>query len=110
MRKILAPLLALVLMGSGTVVFGATIVGAHDCVEWTKEPENGKWQWLLGYLSGMNVMHGFNDATPKDPLGSLRSVDQLTQWLDSYCRKNPTSRMDAAGSELFIELMKQSQK
>jgi hypothetical protein len=110
MRKILAPLLALVLIGTATVACGATIVGAHGCVEWTKQPENGKWQWLLGYLSGMNVMHEFNDATPKDPLAALRSVDQLTQWLDSYCQKNPASRMDAAASELFIELMKQSRK
>lgn len=110
MRNILATLLALILIGSGTATFGATMVGSHACIEWTQNPENGKWQWLLGYLSGLSVMHEFNDATPKDPLAALRSVDQLTQWLESYCQKNPASQMDAAASALFIELMKQSQK
>ena len=110
MRNILAPLLALILIGFGTTAYGATMVGSHGCVEWTRDPENGKWQWLLGYLSGLNVMHEFNGAAPKDPLAALRSVDQLTQWLNNYCQKNPTSRMDAAASALFVELMKQSQK
>lgn len=110
MRKTLAPLFAMMLIGSATASYGATIVGGHDCDEWTRRPSDGKSQWLLGYLSGLNVMHEFNEGNPKDPLAAVRSPNQLYQWMDSYCRKNPSSRLDAGASEMFIELMKQKQK
>ena len=85
-----------------------TTFGQPDCGQWLTEKTVGRRAWLVGYLSGMNVVHVV--STPENrnsnPLKELSSIDQAFVWMDDYCRKNPLDNLTFGGLSLFTELMK----
>lgn len=89
---------------SGASVLAETVFGSKDCGEWIRSPTDAKRQWLIGYMSGLSIMHTLNDRK-SDPLEKINSADQIYLWMDNYCRKNPLNRVTLGGVELFLELM-----
>lgn len=83
-----------------------TVFGAPDCGEWVAQASNSKKGWLLGYMSGLNVMHDVQNLKPESPLGKLNSADQSFLWMDNYCKTNPLKTVVDGGWELFKELRK----
>lgn len=41
----------------------------------------------------------------RDPLGRLKSAQQVYVWMDNYCKANPLKTVTEAGYELVVELM-----
>ena len=71
-----------------------------SCGKWTntlKDKPNHErlTQWVLGYLSGVNV-----HQTGPDFLRD-RDADSLTAWIDDYCRRNPLHHVNQALFELL---------
>ena len=92
--------------------YGNTIRGAPDCGDWiaSRNAAPNPFEayargWLLGYLSGFNVMLDVMDAPAPDHLISP-SPKQIYLWVDNYCKQNPLATIDRAGNDLFIELEK----
>lgn len=83
----------------------AVTFGGADCGEWIRSPSEPKRQWLIGYMSGLNMMHFFNE-NKGDPLDKINSAQQIYLWMDNYCRDNPLKRVSIGAETLFIELMK----
>ena len=96
-RTALSLILALTCMTAS----GATVFGNHDCGRWIKDRSGHAKSWLLGYLSGLNLL-GSTDK--QDPLDQLRSAEQAFVWMDNYCQKDPLSTVAAGARELYIEL------
>ncbi len=83
-----------------------TIFGVPDCGGWIKQASEPQKGWLLGYMSGLNVMHGMANLKPENPLGKLSSANQIYLWMDNYCKRNPLKDVSSGGFELFMEMMK----
>jgi hypothetical protein len=83
-----------------------TVFGAPDCGGWIKQGSNPQKGWLLGYMSGLNVIHDVESLKPVDPLSKLNSADQAFLWMDNYCKTNPLKNVSDGGWELFKELRK----
>jgi hypothetical protein len=71
-----------------------------SCGKWTntlKDRANHErlTQWVLGYLSGVNV-----HQTGPDFLRD-RDADGLKAWIDIYCRRNPLHHVNQAVFELL---------
>ena len=62
-------------------------------------------EWVVGFLSGLNVMHDQARRQPPNPLDRLNSMDQAFVWIDNFCKANPLRKLDGAASELFDELI-----
>ena len=88
-------------------VQAASVWGQSDCGEWVNTSKSNLTvkAWLLGYMSGIGVMHELNDSTD-NPLGKIKSAQQIYVWMDNFCQKNPLKTVSDAGVELFIELRK----
>jgi len=61
--------------------------------------------WVIGYLSGLNLMLAAKDAQAKDHLISA-SPNQIYFWIDNYCKQNPLKTVYRAANDLFIEMGK----
>ena len=83
-----------------------TVFGGPDCGEWVAQANNSKKTWLLGYMSGLNVMHDVENLKPQNPLNKLNSADQIFLWMDNYCKNNPLKTVIDGGWALFKELRK----
>lgn len=99
------------LMASGTVSAQASSTfsrfGMSDCGQWLEKKNETRKAWLLGYLSGQNVLWAMRaeaDKLPRDPLGKLNSASQAFVWIDNYCRKFPLKTVADGADLLFIEL------
>jgi hypothetical protein len=90
-------------------VMSQTYLGAPDCGEWVRQSKErpSDRAWLLGFMSGLNMMYGVQPSTRKndDPLGSINSAQQIYAWMDNYCQKNPLQGTHQGGFELYLELM-----
>lgn len=82
-----------------------TTFGSPDCGQWVAEKASHRRGWLMGYLSGMNVIHNATNGTPRNPLAALSSPDQAYLWMDNWCKANPLKQVSEGGMELFVELM-----
>jgi hypothetical protein len=74
-----------------------------SCDKWINAPEDtGERaqlrQWVLGYLSGINL-----ESRDADFLRG-RDADGLTAWIDSYCQRNPQHPLPQAVYQLILEL------
>ena len=83
-----------------------TVYGTPDCGGWIKQGSSQQKGWLLGYMSGLNVMHEVESLKPVNPLKNLNSADQAFLWMDTYCQKNPLENVGEGGWKLFKELRK----
>lgn len=80
------------------------VFGGPDCGNWIKEPTPSRKSWLLGFLSGLNVLHDELNRKPDDPLDQIGSSQQIVLWMDNYCQANPLERVATGGWALFEEL------
>lgn len=90
-------------LGSATAQT-TTSIGAPDCGQWVKQSNPSDRWWLLGHLSGMNVLHDLAGLKPANPLRTLSSADQAYLWMDNYCKANPLKSVDDGALSLFTEL------
>lgn len=82
----------------------STMIGQPDCGAWVRSNRQSDRAWLLGYLSGINQMNNAANKKPTDPLGALKSADQIFLWMDNWCKANPLKKVGEGGAELFVEL------
>ena len=59
--------------------------------------------WVLGYLSGMNLVWNAEHKTPAEPLSALSSLYELFAWMDLYCHSNPQQHLGRGAIVLFFE-------
>jgi hypothetical protein len=104
-------LLIAAILFSSSVCWGQasyTTFGQPDCGQWLKQPSATQQTWLFGFISGLNAMndfHAFSRGQPQqDLLKKLSSSDQLVVWMDTYCQRNPLSKLGEAGFILLREL------
>ena len=83
-----------------------------------REPDCGMWlttrspdvkDWVLGYLSGMNLVWNAERKTPAEPLTALTSLDEVFSWMDFYCHTNPQQYLGRGAIVLFFELVKRKE-
>ncbi len=86
-------------------------LGMPNCGRWIKNKENSKpnsptWQdvvnnaWLMGYLSGLNADERKGNFLAK------ASGEQLTLWMENYCKAHPLNDLADGSQALASELMK----
>ncbi len=49
-------------------------------------------------------MYNAANKKPTNPLGTLKSADQIFLWMDNWCKANPLKKVGEGGAELFVEL------
>ena len=85
-----------------------TTIGVSDCGQWINQQNVARKAWLLGFLTGLDVMWtrwSMNTMkTIVHPLDKLNSAEQAYVWMDNYCRANPLENVGNGGVLLFIEL------
>lgn len=86
-----------------------TVVGDSDCAHWSQDPAAAKASWLLGYLSGMNIVWSGEGKSPRNPLGHFTTAAQAYRWMDGFCRLNPGKKISDGASVLFFELASKKQ-
>jgi hypothetical protein len=86
-------------------VKASSVWGESDCGEWVNTPKSNLTvkAWLLGFMSGLGVMYELKDAT-ENPMGKIKSAQQIYVWMDNFCQKNPLKTVSDGGIELLIEL------
>lgn len=94
--------IVIALLLSHSASYAVRIYGTYDCGQWFVKRELAK-SWLLGYLSGVNVMLA-DEKIKYDPLGKLNSAEQAFLWVDNYCKGNPLETLESAGMKLYLEL------
>lgn len=65
--------------------------------------------WVLGYLSGMNLVWNAERMTPAEPLAALTSLDEVFSWMDFYCHTNPQQQLGRGAIVLFFDLVKRKE-
>jgi hypothetical protein len=93
----------------GTPAWAAASWGEPDCDEWQYVGSTNLKDWLLGYLSGMNVAWAAEGRTPARPLTALSSVEEPFVWMDRYCRANPRESIGRGAIVLFFELVRRKE-
>jgi hypothetical protein len=79
--------------------------GAAPCSKYTTETEQKTVlgselsAWVRGYITGANVMQTYTDNVFEMTDAEL---DNMTNWIDDYCRRNPNASLVAA-SDLLIK-------
>jgi hypothetical protein len=106
---LLASLIAATASAQEYIIFGE---GFGSCGSWTnarqaRTVESGlKFQWLAGYLSGLNAAP---HATARDPLSGT-DAKALMAWIDNYCAANPLDALIIAAGKLMDELRVRAQR
>ena len=100
----LASALALLSLPMLAPAQSATIIGDSPCKQWAEDPGAIKASWLLGYLSGMNMVWTGEGKLPRNPLDQFSSAAQAYKWLDGFCKLNPTMKVSEGANALFFEL------
>jgi len=80
-----------------------------DCGVWLKTRSPDVKDWVLGYLSGMNLVWNAEHKTPAEPLTALASLDEVFSWMDAYCHANPQQYLGRGAIVLFFELVKRKE-
>ena len=83
----------------------ATILGDSPCKQWAEDPGAIKASWLLGYLSGMNMVWSGEGKLPRNPLDQFSSAAQAYKWMDGFCKLNPTMKVSEGANALFFEMV-----
>jgi hypothetical protein len=85
---------------------GGVSLREPDCGAWLTTRSSDVKEWLLGYLSGMNLVWNAEQRTPAEPLAALSSLDEVFSWMDIYCHANPQHYLGRGAIVLFFELVK----
>lgn len=80
-----------------------------DCGVWLTTRNSNVKDWVLGYLSGMNLVWNAEHKTPAEPLTALSSLDEVFSWMDIYCRTYPQQSLGRGAIVLFFELVKRKE-
>jgi hypothetical protein len=80
-----------------------------DCGAWLTTRSSDVKDWVLGYLSGMNLVWNAEHKTPAEPLTALSSLDEVFSWMDVYCRANPRQSLGRGAIVLFFELVRRKE-
>ena len=100
--KILRVLLILAYV---TPVFAQpTTIGDMSCREWTDEPTKTKGAWVVGYLSGMNVINTLNDKG--DILERSPNPDLIMRDIFTRCIKSPEIYLSNVVWSVYMDLMR----
>jgi hypothetical protein len=90
--------------------FAAMVIGEglDSCGTWVAERNDAyfglKAQWVLGFLSGMNMRANVDGvATTSDPIKQLDYQAALV-WMDNYCKAHPIEKIGNAAAALMLEL------
>lgn len=59
--------------------------------------------WVLGYLTAFNQYA----SDPQADVSGGQEPEELTGWLDAYCRENPDANLYAASAALVEDLRKE---
>jgi hypothetical protein len=62
-------------------------------------PSSDAKAWVLGYLSGMNLVWRAELKLPAEPLAALSSPGEVFFWMDTYCRTNPRRSLGRGGCQ-----------
>ncbi len=92
---------AFLLVHTNCMAAGQTYFGTTDCAQWTENKLAARKAWVIGYISGVNVMW----RGEGDPLKRIKSIDQLFLWIDNYCINNPLGNVKEGSDALFRELI-----
>lgn len=98
-------------IGAAMLGFTQTVSAAGEvkvlmpptCEQWLQLTSNGKKKWLLGFMSGLNRGYAINHRG-HDPLEKLESSKELFEWMEGYCKANPTLDVAEGGFAFFREL------
>lgn len=105
-NSFLAVLLAL-LAAAQSAAQSATVIGDSPCKLWSDDPAAAKASWLLGYLSGMNMVWTGEGKLPRNPLSQFGNAAQAYTWMDRFCKLNPGMKISEGANALFFELASQ---
>jgi hypothetical protein len=110
----IAPIAVLAAAGlalSGGVAMAVSVKASVSCSAWLAERHKEKGaeklgslfnrRWLIGYLSGLAA--GRNKEFWDPPNASPLGYDAAFQWMDSYCRANPSRDIAEGADKLFHE-------
>ena len=86
------------------VAQGVTIFGRPDCGVWLSTQRETDKAWLLGYVSGISMSEMGRLSGQSDPLGKIRSAEQIYIWMNNYCQKNPLKTVGEGAFSLYLEL------
>jgi hypothetical protein len=77
-------------------LFAASGAQAFTCTTWLNDEykKEAQW-WISGYITGVSTERGFNFG--------LMLPQEIWQWTDDYCQKNPKVTLDAAGQAFIKE-------
>ena len=84
--------------------------GLNSCGSWVVAERNDayfglKVQWVLGFLSGMNMRAKIDGVpTTSNPIKQVRDGDAVQVWMDNYCKAHPTEKIGEAATTLMYEL------
>lgn len=98
---------ALALLGPSALALAqtATIIGDSPCKQWAEDPGAIKASWLLGYLSGMNMVWTGEGKLPRNPMDQFSSAAQAYKWIDGFCKLNPGMKVSEGANALFFEMV-----
>ena len=87
---------------TSTVGLGASSCGSYTKLRAAGDEDSRKMVgfYIQGYLSGANLGMLAN----KRPSKSIPDGDALVSFVDTYCKRNPLERVDAALIDLYIQL------
>lgn len=88
---------------------GVVSLREPDCGGWLATRSPDLKDWVLGYLSGMNLVWNAEQKTPAEPLTALSSLDEVFAWMDVYCHANPQQHLGRGAIVLFFELVKRKE-
>jgi hypothetical protein len=78
--------------------------GAESCSAWAESRKDGYsagyGDWLLGYLSGVNV---WGPTAGRDLLRNRNGLE-LIEWVDKYCNVFPNHEIESAARQLILDL------
>jgi hypothetical protein len=99
-------------LGISSTFADVTIMGEglNSCGSWVVAERNDayfglKVQWVLGFLSGMNLRAKIDGVpTTSDAIKQVGDGDAVQVWMDNYCKAHPTEKIGEAATTLMYEL------
>jgi hypothetical protein len=78
--------------------------GVESCQAWLEARKDGYsvgyGDWLLGYLTGVNLWGPTND---RDLLRNQKAQEMI-EWVDKYCSVFPNELIESAARQLILDL------
>lgn len=108
-QRALLPTLLMLALTAHCVAQQLPVLGQGNikCDSWLERRGNAAeaaaaTAWLLGYITAFNHYQ----ATPRRDVSGGKSTEDLTAWIDGYCRDNPSNDLYQASTALVQALLK----